>query len=171
MRFAFVVLSGALLLPQLTSAQTRSNVAITGVVTDISGATIPNVAIEASFGGLGAFSASGADGRYAIVVGAGDVELTFRKTGFAAQTIRVKTVGEEQALNVTLQVGAIVESTVVTATRAPESTSRLTGSVTTFDEDAIRARGSRSLSEVLQQTPGLQIEATGREGALTSLFS
>jgi outer membrane cobalamin receptor len=170
MRTALVVLA-VVSLPALATAQTPPNVAVSGVITDATGAVVPDVMIEARFGGLASTARSAPDGRYAVVVRAGDVEVTFSKIGFESHIVRVKTLGEEHTLNVTLRVGAIVESTVVTATRAPESTTRLTGSVSTFDEEAIRARGSRSLSEVLQQTPGLQIEATGREGALTSLFS
>jgi outer membrane cobalamin receptor len=150
-----------------------AQVVVTGTITDPSGAVVPDVTVDARTGSTHARTSSSQDGRFVLQIeGEGEeIEISFFKPGFETKVVRVRPSGASETVNVTLEVGALAESTIVTATLRGETTSRLTGSVTSFDETEIRARGSRSLSEILQHVPGLQIEATGREGALTSLFS
>ncbi len=53
----------------------------------------------------------------------------------------------------------------------PESRSATTESMEVFTAKDIQALGSTSLVDVLRMVPGLNVESTGREGALSSLFA
>jgi vitamin B12 transporter len=62
------------------------------------------------------------------------------------------------------------ESVVVTATRLPTPQDQLGNSITVIDAAAIDARQQRSLPDVLQDVPGLNVVQTGALGGQTSLF-
>ena len=63
------------------------------------------------------------------------------------------------------------DTVIVTATRVPERRSSTTGSMEVFTAPEIQALGSASLGDVLRMVPGLNVESTGRDGALSSLFA
>lgn len=62
------------------------------------------------------------------------------------------------------------ETVIVTATRVATPQSQLGNSVTVIDAAAIEARQQRSLPDVLQNVPGLNVVQTGALGGQTSLF-
>jgi vitamin B12 transporter len=62
------------------------------------------------------------------------------------------------------------ESVVVTATRLPTPQNQLGNSVTVIGAAAIEARQQRSLPDVLQDVPGLNVVQTGALGGQVSLF-
>ena len=62
------------------------------------------------------------------------------------------------------------ESVIVTATRIPTPQDELGNSVTLIDAAAIDARQQRTLPDVLQDVPGLNVVQTGALGGQTSLF-
>ena len=168
MREAALVLAFFALVPR---ANAQDAVIVTGLVTDSSGAAIGGASIEARAGGEETRTVTDRTGHYEFSVPRGDLQLVAAKPGFQPDVATLRPQGSRLVHDVTLQLGAFADSTIVTATRTEQSTSELTGSLTAFDAAAIRARGARSLAEVMQQTPGVHVEATGREGALTSLFS
>ena len=59
----------------------------------------------------------------------------------------------------------------MTASRTPERLASVTESVAIFTADYIAAMGSHSVADVIRTVPGLNIESSGREGSVTSLFS
>ncbi|MEQ1574807.1 MAG: TonB-dependent receptor [Vicinamibacterales bacterium] len=65
----------------------------------------------------------------------------------------------------------VADRVVVTASRTPLMRTHVIESVSVVDADDIAAIGASSLADVLRVVPGLSVESTGREGALTSLFS
>jgi vitamin B12 transporter len=149
------------------------NVDITGTVKDTSGAVLPGATIDATVAGLSvATTTTGSDGRYRIALAAGTLhQLRARMNGFADDTFDVRSAGAPAAHDFTLRIAAVADEVVVTATRVPESRSATTESMEVFSARDIQALGGTSLVDVLRMVPGLNVESTGREGALASLFA
>ena len=111
-------------------------------------------------------------GRYSLQVPAGvPSQLRVRAEGFADFVADVPAASGAVTRNVTLKVGGVSDTVVVTASRSAESRANVTQSVTVMTSEDIASLGSPSLAEALRFVPGLAVEGTGREGALASLFS
>jgi vitamin B12 transporter len=162
----FIIINGA-------AAASAQNVDITGTVKDTSGAVLPGATIDATVAGLSvATTTTGPDGRYRIALASGTLhQLRARMSGFADDTVDIRPAGGPAAHDFTLHVAAVADDVVVTATRVPESRSATTESMAVFTAKDIQALGSTSLVDVLRMVPGLNVESTGREGALASLFA
>jgi vitamin B12 transporter len=170
LRVFFVFFVVALLSADPLLAQQRA--AITGTLTDSSGAVVPGAVVDALAGGNVISSAtSGGDGRYRLDVPAGQtVTVRARLHGFAEETADVTAAGDA-VRDLTLRVAAVGDTLVVTAARTAETRLNTMASVAVFDADDIQALGSTSIADILRFVPGLGVESTGREGALTSLFA
>jgi vitamin B12 transporter len=66
--------------------------------------------------------------------------------------------------------GVPPESVVVTATRVATPVDQVASAITVIDAADIDARQQRSLPDILQEVPGLNVVQTGGEGGQTSLF-
>jgi outer membrane cobalamin receptor len=154
-------------------ASAQSTLTITGVVTDGSGAVVVGAAVDAVIveRTVGRATTDG-DGRYRVQV-PGGVRFQLRVTapGFADFVADKSAATGAATRNFALQIGGVSDTVVVTASRGAESRSNETQSVSVMTSEDIKALGSTSLAEVVRFVPGLAIEGTGREGALTSLFS
>jgi outer membrane cobalamin receptor len=146
---------------------------VVGMVTDGSGGVLPGTTVEASVAGrILADTQTASDGRYRIEVPAGVlVQLRAHRDGFADQTIELHTVSSKVTRDIVLGVGAMADSVVVTASRNPESRATSTESIAVLDAVEIASLGSTQLGDVVRWVPGLNIETTGREGAMASLFA
>jgi outer membrane cobalamin receptor len=149
------------------------NVDVTGTVRDSSGAVLPGAAVDAAVAGLSvASTVTGPDGRYRIALAPGTRhQLRARMNGFTNGTLDIRPAPGSAAHDFTLRVAAVADEVVVTAARVPESRSATTESMAVFTAKDIQALGSTSLSDVLRMVPGLNVESSGREGALSSLFA
>ena len=149
------------------------NVDVTGTVKDTSGAVLPGATIDAAVAGLSvATTVTGPDGRYRIALAPGTLhQLRARMNGFADDTFDIRAASGSATRDFTLRIAAVADEIVVTATRVPESRSATTESMAVFTAKDIQALGSTSLVDVLRMVPGLNVESTGREGALASLFA
>ncbi|HEY7445484.1 MAG TPA: TonB-dependent receptor [Vicinamibacterales bacterium] len=148
-------------------------VTVVGSVTDRSGGVLPGTAIEARVGGrIIADVQAASDGRYRIEVPSGVlVQLRARRDGFDDQTLELHTVSSEVTRDIVLGVGAMTDVVVVTASRNAESRATSTESIAVLDAADIASLGSTQLGDVVRWVPGLNVEATGREGAIASLFA
>ena len=167
----FVLFALAIIL-SAASAVAQQRATISGVVTDTSGAVVPGATVDVlASGQVVATATSAADGRYRLEVpGGAPVTLRARLQGFAdAATDLVPT--DDVQRDLALAVAAFGDTLVVTAARTAETRLSTTASVTVFSADEIAALGSKSIADVLRVVPGLNVESTGREGALTSLFA
>jgi vitamin B12 transporter len=162
-----------LLRSSLISFLLVSTVNVSGAVRDTSGAVIAGASVEALVAGRGvAATTTGADGRYALEVPAGvPVEIRVRRDGFADQIVSIPGAGSAVSRDITLHVGGVSDSLVVTASRGLESRATVTESVTAFSHTEIERLGSSSLAEIIKFVPGVNVESAGREGSLTSMFS
>jgi len=152
---------------------TQANFTIHGVIADASGAIVATATVDAVVSDrVIATATTGADGTYRLEVPAGvPVELRVRREGFADSVTAIAGLTQPITRHVTLQVGAVSDTLVVTASRTVEGRASVTESVTSFTRTDLDALGSASLADVVRFVPGVNVEAIGREGAVTSMFS
>jgi outer membrane cobalamin receptor len=91
---------------------------------------------------------------------------TLQRTGIAVSPDGRVAVGR-----LMLSVAPFADAVVVTASLTAERRSTLNESLAVLDQEQIRAMGASSLAEVVRAVPALNIESTGREGSLASLFT
>lgn len=158
--------------PATPSAQSRT-VMIRGIVTDASGGVLPGATVDAVVAGRPAATAiTDTDGAYQLEVPAGvPLQLRVHLEGFAAQVMTITGASQSVARHVTLPIGGVSDSLIVTAARHAASRASVTESVSAFARRDIEALGSASLADIVRFVPGVNLESTGREGALASMFS
>jgi outer membrane cobalamin receptor len=169
--FARVFLTLCSVAAPIASAQV--GVGVEGTVSDTSGAVIVGARVAAIVAGRAvASTTSGGDGAYRIDVPPGvPVELLVHADGFADQAISLQGAVVVTRHDVTLRVGGVSDTLVVTASRGVESRATVTESVTLLTRADIEALGSASLADVMQYVPGVHVTSAGREGAVASMFS
>ena len=97
--------------------------------------------------------------------------LSTQRTGFADDVSELDGTSSGVSRDVTLAVGTMSDTLIVTASRSPESRTSATQSLTVIGRADIEALGTTELSDVLRFVPGTSVEGTGREGGgPTSLF-
>ena len=175
---AGIVLCLALCTPSVTAAGqtgagTSSHLAVAGTITDASGGVLMDATVDAMVAGrVVATDMSGEAGRYQVTVPAGvPFQVRVTREGFADQVVDIAGATGNVSRDITLPVGGLSDTLVVTASRGLENRANVTQSVSVATAADIAALGSTSLADVVRFVPGLNVESTGREGALTSLFS
>src|SRR5688572_13272257 len=168
----FAVLALALFL-SAGSAFAQATVAVTGVVRDASGGVLPGATVDVVVADRAVATGTSAnEGRYQVQAPAGvPFELQVRLEGFADQVIEMPGSGRAVARDISLQIGRVSDTLVVTASRGAESRASVTQSVTVATSEDIESLGSSSLADVIRFVPGVAVEGNGREGAPTSMFS
>ncbi len=157
----------------IRAAAAQNVVAVRGTVSDTSGAVVAGATVEAVVAGRSAaIATTSIDGAYRLAAAAGvPIELRVRRDGFADQVMAIAGASGDVTRNVTLQVGGVSDTLIVTASRALEGRATVTESVTSFTRADLEALGSASLADALRFVPGVSAESTGREGALATMFS
>ena len=148
-------------------------VTITGIVSDASGGVLPGAVVETVAAARRFATAStDAEGRYRVDAPAGvPIELRVQLEGFAPQLIAIAGRSQPLTRNVVLPVAGLSDSLIVTAARAAESRLSVTESVSAFSRRDIDALGGASLADIVRFVPGVNVESTGREGQVASMFS
>ena len=154
-------------------AAQQADVAVQGVVSDTSGAVVSGATVTAVVAGRAVSRAiTSSDGAYRVDVPAGvPIELRVRREGFADQVVALAGAAQLFTQHITLRVGGVSDTLVVTASRTPESRTKVTQSVTSFTRAEMEALGAASLADVVRFVPGVNVESIGREGAVTSMFT
>jgi vitamin B12 transporter len=161
-----------LLIGAPTTALAQQPVVVTGTITDASGAVLPGATVDALAGNrITATATTGTDGHYRI-------ELTSTRTarvrvgldGFTTQTTTLMATANVSR-DFQLGIAPLNDTIVVTASRTVERRAAVTESLAIFTAEDIQTIGRQSLADVVRFVPGLNVEATGREGATASLFS
>ena len=154
-------------------AAQQADVAVQGVVSDTSGAVVSGATVTAVVAGRAVSRAiTSSDGTYRVDVPAGvPTELRVRREGFADQVVALAGAAQLFTQHITLRVGGVSDTLVVTASRTPESRTKVTQSVTSFTRAEMEALGAASLADVVRFVPGVNVESIGREGAVTSMFT
>lgn len=150
---------------RLIEPSAPTSVAVQGVVSDTTGGVVAGATVNAVVAGRSVSRATtGADGAFRVEVPAGvPVELRVRRAGFADQVVAITGDAAPRPQNITLQVGGVSDTLVVTASRAAESRTRVTESVTAFMRADLDALGASSLADIVRFVPGVNVEASGRE--------
>ena len=163
----------ALLFATVPSVQAQDHVKVSGIVRDVSGGVVAAAIVDALVGErIIARGTTGADGAYELQVPARTpIALRTRRSGFADDVAVVDGATGAVSHDVTLSIGTMSDTLVVTASRGLESRASITQSLSVVSRADIQALGSTELADVLRFVPGTSVEGTGREGGgPTSLF-
>ena len=162
--------AGVLLTPALAFAA-----GLEGTVVDPNGLATPGATVLVSDRSvIRATALTDDQGRFAITdLPAGRYEVRVALDGFGAAAVTVDLAADGVgSVSIRLQVRAISESIVVTASARELPRSRVTDSVTVVTGDDIAARQFETVADVLRLVvPGLGVIATGGRGGLTQLYA
>ena len=167
--YARVRVSAALFLVSIVLISATSTLAqgtgvtVSGTVKDASGGVIANADVQTVVAGrILASATSGDDGRYRIEAPkSAPFELRVRQPGFAEYAADIRGATADLTKDVTLQIGSISDTLVVTASRGAESRTTVTSSVTVATAADIHAMGAIQLADVLRFVPGVAVEGNG----------
>ncbi|HEX7282030.1 MAG TPA: TonB-dependent receptor [Vicinamibacterales bacterium] len=154
-------------------ARAQDTIAVSGRITDASGAVVPGATIDVVVADRRVATAnSGADGSYRVNVPARvPIRVSISLAGFAEQTFSNAGSERDVTRDVVMVVAGLSDTLVVTAARTPVSATTVTESVTSFSQHDIEALGSSSLADIIRFVPAVNVESTGRDGAVASMFS
>ncbi len=168
------LVSAALLLIALSGlARGQSHHQIGGVVSDQSGAPVPRVLIEVrSPSGPRVASVFSDDrGRFSLDLPDGNYFLEATFPGLAPISRHPLEVGPAAgSLSLTLQVPAITESIVVTATRTEAPVAQVGSSTTIIPGSELEREGVASVTDALRRVAGITMIQSGGNGQISSLF-
>jgi vitamin B12 transporter len=152
----------------------RSRATIGGSVVDPLGATVAQATVallrdgdtiaETSSDARGEFTFDGvSEGRYQIQVSAAGFQPRTTDPMFVAG-------GGDAALEIGLQIGAVTQQVVVSATAGEVPQSQVGAAITVLDSTLISALGNTELLEPLRTVPGAAIVQVGGRGGAASVF-
>jgi vitamin B12 transporter len=149
---------------------------VEGNVTDQSNAKVggARVTLRDNAGVIQYETRSDEDGKFSMSnVADGSYRVSVESPGFTqTRDVRIEARGGvTQAVEVRLDVAAISDQLVITATRTQTASSELGGSISVIASEDLK-RGNQSLvSEALRSVPGLAVVQSGGRGGLTSIFT
>ncbi|MDR3220194.1 MAG: SusC/RagA family TonB-linked outer membrane protein [Dysgonamonadaceae bacterium] len=134
----------------------QGGVTVTGVITDETGITVPNVSVTLKGATLGVLS--NADGKYSISVPGNNAVLVFSYLGFATQEI---TVGSQTVINITLEEEATeIGEVVVTGMGITKDIRKLGYAVSTISAKELTKVGTSNFGTALYgKASGVRITA------------
>ena len=147
------------------SNQLPNSIAISGIVFDSEGETLPGVNISVKGSQIGTIS--DADGKFNINITKNEDILIFSYIGYAIQEVLV---GTQRQLTVTMREDTHQMEEVVVIGYGQQKRVTLTGSVSQVGGDKIQARPSTSVTNALQgMMPGVTVlRSSGQPGSETS---
>jgi outer membrane cobalamin receptor len=156
-----------------TPALAQDQATLSGTIADATGAVLPGAIVEAVVNGEAlAVATAGPDGTYRLTVPVGTLyRLRVSLDGFAVEVLAPVIASGDADIDVALEIGALNDSVVVTASGTERTVSTVAESVSVFTGEDLQAIGATSVADALRMIPGLNVEATGREGGLAALFS
>ena len=164
-----------LVLVSLSAIAQRSGGSLVGTVTDSSGAAVSRARIILQQNGpTRRETVSSERGEFVMAdLAAGDYLLTVEADGLSqangAQKVRIDGSGASR-ISVRLQVAAISDSLIVSATRTEMSVNESPASASVISAaDLLRSQRVNVL-DVLRAAPGVSVVQTARRGGVTSLF-
>jgi vitamin B12 transporter len=149
---------------------------LVGSVIDPSGAKIPGarVLLRDETGVIVYQSRSGSDGQFSFSnIAEGKYRLSVEAAGFIQPRIPIVDVrsGARENIEVRLEVAAISDQLVITATRTEALKNEFGGSIDVISAEDLNRENQSSVSEALRSVPGLAVVQSGGRGAITSIFS
>jgi outer membrane cobalamin receptor len=149
---------------------------VEGDVTDPSGAKIVGARVTLRDAtGVSLYQGStDNEGRFSITdVDEGRYTVKVEMSGFwqSQMTVVDLRAGSTESVDVRLEVAAISDQLVITATRTETPTSELGGSVSVIAAEDLKRANHSLVSEPLRLIPGLVVVQSGGRGGLTSIFA
>lgn len=139
------------------AAQTTTEAALTGRITDSRGAAIGGAQLSFTANKQSGISATtDAEGRYAVKLLPGDYEVRVTATGFAAQTQRLS-FPSTATLDLTLEPASLADTVTVTPARTEIRLSDAPASVSVLDAKDISRAAAQTVDDLLRQVPGFSI--------------
>src|SRR5688500_2207718 len=131
------------------------SVTVSGTVFDATQGVVPGAAVEAIVAGRAVATATAdARGAYTLAVPAGvPFRLRVRRDGFAEEIVEWPGAAAAVTRDVSLALGRLSDTVVITAARGPESPARVTESVSVITSADIEALGAVSLADVVRGVP------------------
>jgi vitamin B12 transporter len=145
-----------------------------GVVSDQAGAKISGarVIIHDRAGAIIAEARTDESGRFKINdLAPGHYTVVAEATGFTQAEAASVDLPATANVNLRLEVAAITERVVITATRTTAQTGELGGSISVVTGEDLRRMNQTLVSESLRLIPGLVVAQTGGRGSITSVFA
>jgi vitamin B12 transporter len=170
---AVTLLSGIILMSALGWAQQAAVRRVQGTVLDLSGAPVPRVAIEirSQAGAVLVSTLTDIQGKFSADLPDGQYTLDATAAGLAPIRRQSLDVGPTMTpVHLTLEIPAIEQSIVVTATRTEAPLSQVGSSTTVIRGDELAQAGIDTMADALRKVAGLAITQNGADGQLTSLF-
>jgi outer membrane receptor protein involved in Fe transport len=171
--FSVFALFPAALQAQSTKPTKTPTGSIEGTVLDPAGRAVPQARVTLLWAGA-PFDERHTDpqGHFAFAgLRGGAYELLAIVPGFAQHAIRIGLrAGESHKEDLHLELSAVSEQVVVSASLSGAVAPEIGSSVSVVDRQEIESRGVQSVYEVLRGLPGVEINQTGRRGAVTSAF-
>jgi outer membrane receptor protein involved in Fe transport len=168
--------SGVLLLPYPTCAQTSGSVhgaTIRGIVYDPDGRAVPGAEVTL----LGSIIAVGemhtdSRGEYRFDgLGSGTYTVAANLPGFTNVTADFELKdGAELVEDLHLKLSAVQERVVVSASLGGALAPEIGSSVTVVSHEEIENQGAETVADAMRNVPGVAINRTGQQGAVTSAF-
>jgi vitamin B12 transporter len=149
---------------------TASAASIRGIITDPTGAVIPDAKVELLEGTVPIATVfTGAQGEYAIQQSAAPgARLRVSAQGFRTVERTLDGTNANASMDIQLSLASFSEQVTVTSTGTPTPQGQLGAAVTVLTEQ--NYEGTRDIQEPLRLVPGLQVTQTGQPGGTTSLF-
>jgi len=157
-----IIAAAAVSLTFPAHAQLTNTTALTGTITDSSGASVPDVAVKAvNKATQDTYSAkTGTDGNFTIqFIRIGTYSITATKDGFSPVTQESIQIDANQTVrtNFTLQIGSVSQNVVVTAGAPPVSTDNAAAKETVSTRAVVELPlNGRNVLSIATSTPGVQ---------------
>ncbi|TWR26746.1 TonB-dependent receptor [Mucilaginibacter achroorhodeus] len=134
--------------------------AITGIVTDEQGQTLPGVTVKLS--GTNLATVTDVQGKYSLTLPSGEGNLEFTFIGFVSKTVAVN---GQQRIDVRLTADSKALTEVVVVGYTTQRKKDLTGAVSVVDVKNLNKTASSSVNTQLQgQAPGVTVIGSGQPG-------
>ena len=146
---------------------------VTGRVVDPDGRAVPGAIVMALEGAaVAATAVTDSGGRFLLNVPERErLQLRVAIDGFRARAVDLPSASASTDLGtITLEISAVAESLVVSATQVEVPLSTTASSVTIVTASELAARQVETLADALRLVPGLTVAATGSAGAVTGVF-
>ena len=159
---------------QRASESAASRTTVSGSVVDPLGAAVAQAAVAlVGDGGTAAETTSSNRGEFTFEnVPEGRYRIEVRAAGFENRTTDAIFVaaGAHAAIEVGLQIGAVTQQVVVSATAGEVPQSQVGAAVTVLDSTLIQTLGNTDLLEPMRTVPGAAITQVGGRGGAASVF-
>lgn len=162
--------------PMFTARAATDSGRVFGSILDPSGAKIgaARVVLRDAAGVVVYQTRSDDEGEFSISdIAEGRYKVAVEAAGFSQPTkaeVNVRA-GATVTITIRLEVAALSDQLVITATRTEAPANELGSSVTVIAGDELNRRNKSLVSEALRSVPGLAIVQSGGTGALTSIFA